>query len=396
MEYDLYGAKNGIRETTTKLAKLIITKKHKYPMMVRRHSDSQVNLMSIPRKDNSTLLDKIIEQGQGYPSTQEGFRYMIRHYLCYVENPIVRYDKAKNKIETYQKRIVTACPEIVALWLNEDLDAIKKKYKLKFDTYETVDIEHKLVAPYLELKVGKDGEHKITKPRKDIDLADDGLTITPLYLINESINTLRDMMKDSCIRFTYTKDNHTERTLTTTINHDFLKDTYGDATSWVLDVKAKEYSQKDLLECDTMFRGYVRFAEVGGSRYDGATRSLNFARITKIEPNFEPDLSLIDVDLSIVGSSFTASLTNHPENIQTIKKTFKGYDIEKATSLPIWCEKNEKTYSTEFKRALAKYMLENKDMFDGFTGEPVKTQTTDAGLGIEIDNIDMSDYFDFS
>lgn len=393
---DIYGNNNQIRKQTTKLAERLIREKNKYPMMVRRHSDKQVNVLSIRKKGSvKTLMDDIIDNGQGYPAMQEGFRYLIRNYLCYVEVPYTRYDKAKNKIESYQKKLVTANPEIIALWMNEDLDEVNKKYKLKFDSYINTDTTHKPVAPYLELKVAKDGEHKITKPRKDIDLEDKGLVVTPLYLINESINTIRDMMKDSCIQLTYTKDNHHERTMTTTLDHEFLETVYGTKTSWVMDVKAKEYSQKDIMECDTVFRGYVRFAEVGGSRYDSATRSLNFARIGEIVPNVEPDLSLIDVDLSTVSTAFATHVTEQPENITEIKSRFKGYNIEKATNLILWEEKCTKEYTTEFKRKLAKFMLNNKDIFENFDGHPIKKETITAGLGIEVDDVDLSDYFEF-
>ena len=396
MTADIYGNQDQIRTQTTKLARKLIMAKNKYPMMVRRHSDKQVNVLSIRKKGSTTtLMNDIVDKGQGYPSTQEGFRYMIRNYLCYVETPYTRYDKAKNRIDSYQKKIVTANPEIIALWLNEDVEVIKKKYKIKFDSYENTDPTHQPIAPYLELKVSKDGEHKITKPRKDIDLEDRGLVITPLYLINESLNTLREMMQNSCMQFTYTKDNHHERKMITTLDHEFLKNAYGDKTSWVMDVKAKEYSQKEIMDCDTVFRGYVRFAEVGGSRYDSATRSLNFARIGEITPNVEPDLSLIDVDLSTVSTAFATAITEHPKNIPLIKSKFKGYGIENATNLILWEEKCSKEYTTEFKRNLAKFMLENKDLFNKFDGKPIKSEKVSAGLGIEVDDIDLSDYFDF-
>lgn len=395
MDYDIYGAKNAIREATTRMAKVMIDR-GKYPMMVRRFANTQVNLTTIKMKKlNGSILDWIDAHGQGYPSVQEGLRYMIRHYLCYVENPITRYDKQKRKIESYQKRIVTASPEIVALWLGEAVEDIRKKYKIKFDGYETTDQTHEPIAPYLELKVGKDGEHKITKPRKDINLADDGLTVTPLYLVNASLNAIREQMAETCTKFVFVKDNHHPRTLVSTMNHDYLKSVYSDDTSWLMDVKAKEYSQKDLMDCDTVFRGYVRFAEVGGSAYDSATRSVNFARITELEPNTEPDLSLVNVDLSTVLPAFTSTVADDPSIERLIKTQFNKYGVEKETSLVVWADKCEKDYSTEFKRDLARFMIEHSERFKGFTGDPVRKQSKSAGIGIEVDDIDLADYLDF-
>ena len=396
--YDLYGKNDQIRKATTQLARVAILQKGKYPMMCRRHSTEQINLLDIPNRDGMKLKDWIHKNGQGYTETEDVFRYMIRNYLCYYETPYTRYDKQKNRVLSYQKKVITANPEIIAEWTGIDLEEVEKKYKLKFDNYINTDAEHKPIAPYLELKVGKDGEHKITKPRKDIDLTDKEMTITPLYLVNESLNCLRKLMEKDCVDINFSKDTHIPRTITTTMNHAYLKEVYGDKTSWVLDVKAKEYSQVDLLKSETFLRGYVRFAEVGGSRYDSATRSVNFARINHFSINKNPDLSVIDVDLSTVVQAFVNATKESNEVVPFVRNNFKKYGMHNDTNLAIWAEECVKKYSTEFKKDLASFMLKNKSIFKNFTGEPIKTPTVVVGMNIETDGnceVDLTDYFSF-
>lgn len=403
MKTDIYGDLDDIRVKTTDLAVRVLAEKGLYPMMGRRHNDRQVNLLSIPKKSGETLMQEMIANGQGYPRMMESFRYMIKHYLCYVENPLIRKDKHGNLIRSYQKRIVTANPAIIAQWLEEDIETVKKRYSTKFKSYIDTDCTYEPVAPYLELKTAKDGAHKITKPRKDIDLLDEGLTVTPLYLINASLGYLTDRLEDECITFKYAKDNQQTREITTTFNHETLKEIYGDKTSWLMDAKAKMYKGEVMMECDTMWRGYVRVPEVGGSRYDSATRSLNFARISEIKYDVQPDTSMVDVDLMTVLPAFEKALADNPVNEEKIRQRFKGYDIDKANSLLIWEEKNEKESTTTFKRDLARFMLANTDIFKDFTGRPIHEDSQGAGLNVSVDGItnldladmDLMDYLEF-
>jgi hypothetical protein len=382
---DEYGLRNDFRKLITKQTKKYVELGY-WPILSGKETGSQKNLFNLVGKSGLSLLEVLHETDMSEDMHIVAKKYLLKHYLCYIEYSTSAYSK---KGAMYQKKLVTGDLSLVKAWMGclEENDYKKCKKILEQEP-------EKDSIPYIELKYGKDGTPKITKPRKQLDLNIANMNIIPVFMLSAAVKTLVEHLNTEYVKFTYVKDNGQVRSLTSTLNKDLIISIYGHPqkkpkTKWSREAFEQMYSGK-LVDCVTLPRGYIRLPEVGGSRYDDPTRSVNLARITHIEYGVQPDLSVVDVKLDMVTTRFYNYLSEYPQNKQQILSIIqKSSYTDNLENLDVWASTYADKESTEFKKYLAKMMLDNTSLFPNYKntcGEDIKSSSI---INITMDDIDF-------
>jgi hypothetical protein len=156
----------------------------------------------------------------------------------------------------------------------------------------------------------------------------------------------------------------------------------------------------------TLNRGYIRVIEVGTCLNSGATRSINFARITGIAQN-NPDTTFVNTDLDLVISTFVRGINSISEPVKNIvevleimnvgqKRLINGRGIATVVDLEDWARSQEMLLSTPFLKQLALFMMANPHWFGGYSGDnssnniaAVGSTLPEEGLGIDAADFDL-------
>lgn len=334
-----------------------------------------------------------ITLGNRTPSIDKAlfFDYLLSESVCYVEVP--KYTRKEGKpTPTFDKFFATKNPRLMALWVNEDINLISRKYahRCKSTSVELMDSQLRIA----KLNRGKKGT-SITIPRSSLDA--NVVTIVPLFCLNAFVGGFKEILETSILEFTFLKDNGTERVLASTISKDIMYDYYSDhdfveRALYGVDIDSTHIGGLDI--SSTMGRGYIKVPELGSSRYDSTgTRSVNVARLLQIKKLEEVSREFIDVDLDSCEVAFENGVSvltvKHPEMLPRLAELVgvqnlngKETKVELLKSIRETVDTNCIILSTTYLRELHRLMVRNPDMFPLYTGKPldIVSETNDVGI----------------
>lgn len=396
-KHDELGVINGFRKLSELYIKQLVDE-GKWFTVCHKIDSNQVDLMQIVNAEGVKLGTMISETFQEGVYRTSIYKYLLMNFLCYVEVPKVSFrTDTGGYSQTFDKMLITANTGVMASWLGIDEDELADKYKSRVFTINMDDGDDEL--PYVKLtETAKEGIRKITVPRKNIDVSAKGTRVIPLFMLKAGVDALYDKMKEDVIKVTFLKDNGQVRDIFTTVSSEKIKDIYGQGE--YLNECVQSMYEGRFLENKTMFRGYIRVPEIGVSIYDGATRSINYARVVNIDYEEQPDLSFINIDLSTVLEGFQEGVQKYAKQAESIVNTLEMFGIdggawkEDATgkkrflskdliSLITWSDERKMLLSTVFLRELCLFMLANPQWFGNFTGAPkyhYKPSSGDIGI----------------
>lgn len=382
---DELGVLNGFRKLCEIYIQNLI-QEGKWFTVCHKISSKQVDLMAITNSYDVKLgrmISDVFEEGSYRTSI---YKYMLMNFLCYIEVPKKSYRSDTNDYQnTFEKILATANTGVMAKWLGVLEDDLPQKYRSRVYSIDFDDGDDNL--PYVKLTENKQGVKKISCPKKDIDVSERGTRVIPLFMLKCGVDTLYSKLRDGIIKISFLKDGGQERDIFSTLNFNKLKEIYGEG-GFLNDSVVMSYDG-NFLENSAMSRGYIRVPEVGGSRYDTPTRSINYARIISISYDEKPDLSFIDIDLSTVVSCFEDCVVSHGSESGKIISMLEAFGIDggcwrrgdhgedpkylsrDVTSLLQWVSVRKIILSTVFERDLCLFMLSNPQWFGEFTGKPV-------------------------
>lgn len=320
------------------------------------------------------------------------FDYLLAECVCYVEVP--KYTRKDGRpTPSFDKFFATKNPRLMALWINEDINLVTRKYahRCKTTAVELMNNELRIA----KLNKGTKGT-SITIPRNSLDASK--ITVTPLFCMNALINGFYEALSNSILEFTFMKDNGTERVLASTISKEIMYDYYNDhdfvsRALYGVDIFSEKVGGMAL--GSKLGRGYIKVPELGSSRYDSTgTRSVNIARLLKIQKLEEVSREFIDVDLNSVQLAFENGLNvltvKHPEHLVQLAgivgtEDLSGgeTDVQLSQIIKRTADTNCTILSTTYLRELHRIMTKHPEMFPLYTGKPLDIVSETGDVGIE-------------
>lgn len=378
-EHDALGMNSLFRTMTIKLVEACVDK-DKWFGFCTRVSKEQVDLMGIVVNENDALPKKL--SGQAVNEYEECvyrtavYKYLLRDFMCYYEAPTVYKSQTSGFNDSYNKCLVTANLHVVAAWLDITYENAKMLYGSRLEAIEDYTDESDM-CPYLKLYVTKEGIKKVTKPRKDLDLSIKGTRVVPLFALKRGLELLFKKASEDFYDITFVKDSGQVRTVNICFNLEKLRTIYTDDCK--LMTEFGEQYQGDFMNVKTLERGYIRVIEVGTNLSCGASRSINFARIIRIEKR-DPDITFVNTDLDRVLDTFVRSINNINIPIKDIvemlnifevgqSRQVAGRDLANVQDLEDWAKAQEMLLSTPFIKQLSLFMVGNPQWFEGYTGD---------------------------
>lgn len=368
---DIFGDRNMFREITTSLVKDIVSQ-GKWFSFFTSISDEQVDILSTVN-GKGVKLGKMVSEY--YPDTvYRGaiYKYLLSRFICYYECPTVEkstYTK-NGYVCAYDKYLVTSSTDVIANWLGIDYDDASIEY---FNNLDEVGIDNGTdLFQYVKLYIDKEGNHKVTRPRKLLDLGKSGTRIVPLYAFQAGMGILYSKLLDGTYDVTFIKDGGVERSLNTTFNLDIIKSVY--PNSYLAGVNLDNLFNGFLVDSNSVDRGYIRVFEMGSSVYDDPTRAINYARIIGFK-KAEPDLAYMNIDIEEVVPSFKKCILYNNSNFNDILQAIKDFNvgndwvsIHTVQDLENWVDSQDLLKSTVFRRELSLCMIANPHLFNGYDG----------------------------
>lgn len=320
------------------------------------------------------------------------YNYFLTVSVCYVEVPKWT-TKMGVRQATYDKFLCTRNPKLMGAWMGISSNEMQAKYSAKIkQTY--ADHETNTIK-LVKLNQSSKG-NSITVPRTVY--SSEEMHCIPLFMLNAFVHGFKEKLSNGMLKFTFLKDNGTERELTTTLSYDILMKYYNDNLFVNQMLSMVDFDSTNLGGIhlsSRISRGYVKVPELGTSIYDETgVRAVNIARITKIEEVSEIDDRYIRVDLNSVVANFQECInwmvTKMPETIPVIYKDLTDKDVEdKSTPVIVqelfdYVDNRNIILSTTYRRSLHDYMVEHPNYFVYYTGKPNKVveSSTNYGVGV--------------
>lgn len=402
--YDVYGNFTLFRLIAGKLVKECVNN-DKWFGFARLVSDKQVDLMlrtindgdfGLTIEDGATRLGEAPKEAfDESPYRIAVFKYLLHEFLCYYEEPTVRRNSELGAVNSYNKALVTSNLGVVAAWLGISYEEAEQQYGYRLAGADLPDEGYPLF-PYVKLYATKDGVHKVTKPRIDLDLNKSGVRVQPLFALKVGVSTLYKKASSEFYDVTFVKDSGQVRTVNVCFSLDKLREVYEDEGK-LMEEFQKQYSN-NFIETGSLERGYIRVIEVGTNLDCGATRSINFARITELKPA-NPDTTFIHIDLYTVCQSFINCVSYNKVPINELvavldalnvgsTRKYAGKELKTFSDIDNWVQAQQMLLSTPFVKQLALCMMGNPQWFSGWneTSKPQGNATnisSDAGIGVE-------------
>lgn len=324
--------------------------------------------------------------------------YLMATSICYCE---VEKWKTTNGVasKTYDKFLCTKNPAIMGAWMGMSPAEMQAKYSRRIQV-DTADLNEGVLR-YVKLLSSAKG-NSISVPRTFASY--ENMRCVPLFMLYAWITGAKDVMQNNIVKFTFLKDNHTERELCTTLSEDIIRKYYKDnlfISTMLSGVDIDSNQQGGMNLSSKVHRGYIKLPELGSSIYDSTgTRSLNLARILKAEVVDEIDTTFINVSLSSVVENFKNHIDyvaqNQPTSLAEIynklsaTEKFTGEESSASivNALYSYVDKNEMLLSTSYQRQLHLFMISNPQWFTMYTGQPTK------GVSASTENFGVAQ-FDF-
>lgn len=312
--------------------------------------------------------------------------YLMATSICYCE---VEKWKTTNGVasKTYDKFLCTRNPAIMGAWMGMSPAEMQAKYSRRIQV-DTADLNEGVLR-YVKLLSSAKG-NSISVPRTFASY--ENMRCVPLFMLYAWITGAKDVMQNNIVKFTFLKDNHTERELCTTLSEDIIRKYYKDnlfISTMLSGVDIDSNQQGGMNLSSKVHRGYIKLPELGSSIYDSTgTRSLNLARILKAEIVDEIDTTFINVSLSSVVENFKNHIDyvaqNQPTSLAEIynklsaTEKFTGEESSASivNALYSYVDENEMLLSTSYQRQLHLFMISNPQWFTMYTGQPTKGVST--------------------
>lgn len=376
-EIDLLGAKTNFRVIVNKIVTNAV-KGGSWFSFCTRVSDAQTDVMKFKNESGVTLGSMV---ASSYPDTvyrSAVYKYLLLDYLCYVELPSVKRDmEGSGYKNSFDKFLATSNVEVVANWMGISPEEADQTYGSRVSA--CVEDNESDMFSYLKLWQDKQGNHKVTRPRADIDLSKSGTRVVPVFALKQGVDLLYKLSQLGYLDVSFKKDSGQERSIVISSNIQCIKDIYGDSDFFREGIQAMYNG--DFLGNPNIGRGYIRVFEVGGSIYDSPTRSINYARILGIKQITldDIDLSYINIDLNSVLSTFVDGVLTNYKHSRDIIGMLHDFEVSGAKSLKLTASSNDLEFwangqvtllSTTFLRELALFMLACPQWFNNYTGTP--------------------------
>ena len=321
------------------------------------------------------------------------FQYLLSVSICYVE---VRKWKTTNGVRhtAYDKFLCTRNPAIMGAWMGMQRAEMQAKYSAKIKAMSHELMEGRL--RFVKLNSSSKG-NSITVPRTEFFTED--MRCVPLFMLYAFTEGVKTRLENGIVEFTYLKDNSTERKLCSTLSKDILSKFYNpDYVRMALSgVDVNSVRQGGMVLSSKANRGYIKIPELGSSRFDSTgTRSLNLARIISCKEIKEDEVNtdFINVSLDSVVANFEEALQycakKMPEELPKIYKEILLQDPPEDASVATLLTEiqntvttNETLFSTEYRRKLHTFMVNNPSWFPLYTGTPNESSSTSGNFGVE-------------
>ena len=396
--HDLFGENTQFRRLCSRFVRNIVESGSWFSFCTKIHK-SQVDVFKV-ESDNGNTFGRMVNLVSPYNTAAYKvslYKYMLSEFLCYMEYPIVirQYQSSSTK-NSFEKMLVTSNINVVAEWLGVSVEESDSKFGSRL---LDVSIDNECsYFPYLKLYKTKDGEHKVTRPRKDLDIGISGLRIVPLFALKEGVDVLYGKLKEDSYTVSFVKDSGQEREINTTFNKSIAEGYYQDSLSFVNRGFSDVYGGS-FISNPNLDRGYIRVFELGSSVYDSPTRSINYARVVKFEKQ-EPNMAYSHIDLDKVIDTFEYNVMRMSQNeVEEVVQLLEGMGVGSNRTIgnqsPIrttidlcsWAGIQETLLSTVFLRDLALFMIAFPDYFGGYTGEGNCRQQGSSFEDFELDMI---------
>ena len=393
--YDIFGEKTPVRNIITKAVHNIVDSQNKWFAFCKKMDKSQEDIMLLQNNDGGTLGSLLASQYSESMYRVAVYKYLLSEYLCYYEAPtIIKSRDSYASKASYNKFLATSNIRVIAAWLGVSEEDANREYAYRVNDAQ-LDVDD-VNFPYVKLYTAKTGEHKITKPRKDLDLSIAGTRVVPLFALKEGVDCLYNKASSDFYTVDFFKDGGAKRSINITFSIAKLREVYKDEgkllDQWEMQYKGNFMEQKNLE------RGYIRVIEVGTNLDSGATRSINYARIIGFHQE-QPDLTYLFIDLDGVLETFKSYMSNSSINVQEVvdmlesfevgeDRKYAGKNIVSTTDLVNWADAQSMILSTPFIKQLALFMIANPEWFGGYTGE------TKVYTGESKEDVDIGDVFD--
>lgn len=321
------------------------------------------------------------------------YQYLMTVSICYVE--VEKWKTVSGVTQpTYDKFLCTRNPAIIGAWMGITPGEAQAKYSARIKT-DNAELDANIVR-FVKLNQSAKG-NSVTVPRTLVST--EKMRCVPLFMLYAWMEGCKTVLQNNIVKFTFLKDNHTEREMCSTLSEDIIRRYYSDNNfiSYMfggIDINSTQ--QGGMMLSSKAHRGYVKLPELGSSIYDSSgTRSLNLARILEAKIVDDIDTSYINVSLTSVVPNFQNCLdycvSNMPSELIKIAKTFAP-DIEVsedteasviAIKLSEWASMQETLLSTQFQRELHKMLIGNPQWFPLYTGVKTEQSPVSSNFGVE-------------
>lgn len=394
-EYDLLGVQNGFRKLSELYIKQLVDE-GKWFTVCHKIDNRQEDIMQVTNNLGTKLgsyISNVFEEGSYRTSI---YKYLLMQFLCYIEVPTTSFKTDTGGFKrSFNKILATSNVEVIARWLGVDVEDVPTKYSDRVFGIDMDDGEDLL--PYVKLTETKEGIRKVSVPRMNIDVSERGTRIIPLFMLQAGVDALYPKLRDGMVKISFLKDGGQMRDIFSTLDFGKIRDIYGGGSFF--DDSVNDSYNGDFLENKSLAKGFIKIPEIGGSRYDGPTRSVSYSRIVGLSYNEEPDLSFINIDLSTVIEGFTDGVLANTKHASAIVDTLEAFGIDgnawrdtveakkkyinrDTSSLLQWVEERNLLFSTVFVRELCLFMLANPQWFSNFTGKPKNRYSNTGDIGL--------------
>lgn len=221
------------------------------------------------------------------------------------------------------------------------------------------------------------GNAKTSNPRK-MPNYDDGVHIIPTDVLVGYYTGLRELASKNALTINYKRVNSTDRKHFTTLNRDIINNVYSEDLQFantfveVSTPRAITYHQRHV-PADVL-SGFWSIGDLGLSRFViNPKRKISLSRITSIKHTSDTDFKeirkFVNVDLDSVVDIFLhyALQLNDADR----DRIMRDLDCDNP-DLMHFIQARQAIFTSSYSKFLHDYMLENQDLFKGYTG--VKTK----------------------
>lgn len=305
---------------------------------------------------------------------QERKRLLLLDYLLSISVCLVETFDDGGRVDKYY----ATRNRFLAAQLAKIKEVDSRKYMNHLTPYFS-DYNHNQIR-LLKLNHTKTKGWTITQPRSSVSLDLYNVNITPVFLITTFLEGIKPVLANNIVKFTFVKDNLTERDLITTTSPQILSKFYAPER---VEQLVKQVSHD-------IIRGYIKLPEVGLSKYDASgVRALTLTRITNMELTNNIDMRFIDVDFNVIIPNFQNALhrINNPHDLTWLYEQLTNMPSNFAdvvtlkSAIIAYIANGYSMGTTVFQEQLHLFMMANPKFFPKYDGKTATGGFDISGFG---------------